>query len=119
MRKSIAVDMDGVIADEVTQLVSLYETHYGIKVHASEIIGRHEDDVVPHKDAYNTLSKMPGFFRTMPVMPGAVEAVKQLQERYEIYIVSAAMQYPYCLSEKREWLNEHFPSIDWRHIVFC
>lgn len=119
MRKSIAIDMDGVIADEVTQLLSLYEMHYGIQVHPDEIVGRHEDDVVPHKDAYNTLSKMPGFFRTMPVMPGAIEAVKELQQKFDIYIVSAAMQYPYCLVEKRDWLGEHFPFIDWRHIVFC
>jgi len=119
MKKSIAIDMDGVIADEVTQLLSWYEVHYDVKVHPGEIIGKHEDDVVPHKDAYTRLSKMPGFFRTMPVMPGAVEAVKELQERFDIYIVSAAMQYPHCLSEKREWLTEHFPFIDWRHIVFC
>lgn len=40
-------------------------------------------------------------------------------ESFEVYIVSAAMEFPQSLPEKREWLNEHFPFIHWRHIIFC
>lgn len=111
--------MDGVIADEVTQLLKWYEDEYGLKIHPHELTGRNEDNVVPEKDAYTNFSKTAGFFRTMPVMPGAVDAVQKLMETYEIYIVSAAMQYPHSLAEKHEWLQEHFPFIDWRHIIFC
>jgi len=119
MRKSIAIDMDGVIADEVVQLLSYYEKHYGLKVHPDELTGRTEDEVLPEKDAFNKLSVMPGYFRSIPVMAGAVEAVKKLSEDFDIYIVSAAMQYPYSLSQKLEWLGEHFPFISWRNIIFC
>ncbi|MDB5090807.1 MAG: 5(3)-deoxyribonucleotidase [Mucilaginibacter sp.] len=119
MRKSIAVDMDGVIADEETQLLTWYEKHYGVKIHPHELIGRKEEDVVPERDAYNKFSATPGYFRTTPVMPGAIEAVKKLMENYDVYIVSAAMQYPHSLPEKLGWLNEHFPFISWRNIIFC
>jgi 5'(3')-deoxyribonucleotidase len=119
MRKSIAIDMDGVIADEVVQLLNYYETHYGVKVHPDELNGRSEDEVLPEKDAFNKLSVMPGYFRSIPVMAGAVEAVKRLSENFDIYIVSAAIQYPHSLSQKREWLGEHFPFISWRNIIFC
>jgi 5'-nucleotidase len=119
MRKSIAIDMDGVIADEVVQLLTWYEKHYGLKVDPNELTGRTEGQVLPHKDAYNKFTEMTGFFRTMPVIAGAVEAVKKLTETYEVYIVSAAMQYPRSLSEKPEWLGVHFPFISWRNIIFC
>src|ERR1700749_1957622 len=119
MRKSIAIDMDGVIADEVTQLLLFYEKHYGVKIHRHKLDGRTEDDFVPERDAYNMLSVIPGYFRTTPVMPGAVEAVKKLMENFDIYIVSAAMQYPHSLSQKLGWLGEHFPFISWRNIIFC
>ncbi len=59
------------------------------------------------------------FFSTAPVMDGAVEAVKELQKNYEIYIVSAAMEFPQSLVEKRTWLSEHFPFIHWKNIIFC
>ncbi|MDO3642166.1 5'(3')-deoxyribonucleotidase [Mucilaginibacter sp. L3T2-6] len=119
MRKSIAIDMDGVIADEETQLLTWYERHYGLKIHPHELIGRTEYDVVPELGAYDKFSATPGYFRTTPVMPGAVEAVKKLSEDFDIYIVSAAMQYPLSLSQKLEWLGEHFPFISWRNIIFC
>jgi 5'-nucleotidase len=119
MKKSIAIDMDGVIADEVTQLLKWYEKVYGVKIDPNELIGRHEDDVVPEKDAYIKFSKTASFFNTMPVMHGAIKGVKKLMENYEIYIVSAAMQYPQSMAEKREWLNEYFPFISWRNIIFC
>ncbi|MFL9842875.1 5' nucleotidase, NT5C type [Flavobacterium rhizosphaerae] len=61
----------------------------------------------------------PGFFRTLPVMEGAVEAVRELAEDFDIYIVSAAMEFPQSLYEKRQWLEEHFPFISWKNIIFC
>ena len=45
MKKSIAIDMDGVIADEVVQLLTWYEQHYSVKIDAAELNGRREEDV--------------------------------------------------------------------------
>lgn len=59
------------------------------------------------------------FFSTVPVMNGAVEAVKEFQNNFDIYIVSAAMKFPQSLVEKRTWLNEHFTFIHWKNIIFC
>lgn len=52
-------------------------------------------------------------------MPGAVEALQELSKNFEIFIVSAAMEFPQSLSEKQAWLNQHFPFISWKNIVFC
>jgi 5'-nucleotidase len=119
MKKSIAIDMDGVLADTETQFINWYERDYGVKISPLDILGRDENDIFPDKDAARKFAFSPGFFRTLPVMAGAVEAVKTLMETYEVYIASAAMEFPLSLPEKLEWLHEYFPFIDWRHIIFC
>ena len=42
-----------------------------------------------------------------------------MQEKHEVYIVSAAMEFPKSLEDKYEWLAEHFPFISWKNIMFC
>jgi 5'(3')-deoxyribonucleotidase len=48
-----------------------------------------------------------------------VEVMKELQKKYEVFIVSAAMEFPNSLQDKYEWLADHFPFIGWQHILFC
>jgi 5'(3')-deoxyribonucleotidase len=55
----------------------------------------------------------------MPVIAGSQQVVADLNRKYDLYIVSAAMEFPKSLTEKQSWLNEHFPFIVWQQIVFC
>lgn len=119
MRKSIAIDMDNVIADVATHFIDLYEKETGLRIPQEALDGISEADAFPDKTAVERYLFTPGFFRTVPLIPGAQEALKTLQQHFEIYIVSAAMEFPLSLSEKKEWLAEHFPFISWRNIVFC
>ncbi|MGV3504055.1 MAG: 5' nucleotidase, NT5C type [Adhaeribacter sp.] len=119
MRKSIAVDMDGVIADIESHLLNWYEDAFGVRIPREELKGRSEADAFPDKQAIWRFVKTPGFFRSLPVMPGAVEAIQTLMADFEVYIVSAAMEFPLSLAEKYAWLQEHFPFIPWRNIIFC
>ena len=119
MKKSIAIDMDGVIADTEKHFLNWYEKDYGMKIHPDDLLGKEENEAFPGKNAARKFVLTAGFFRTLPVMAGAVEAVKQLNDKFEVYIVSAAMEFPQSLPEKLEWLNEHFPFIGWRNIIFC
>ncbi len=118
-KKTIGIDMDGVLADIETHWLNLYEKDYGVKLGPEIFLNVTEADAFPDKTAVLKYVFTPGFFRTIPVMQGAIEAVKKLAEDYEIYIVSAAMEFPLSLFEKREWLSEHFPFIDWKNIIFC
>ncbi|MBZ9729372.1 5'(3')-deoxyribonucleotidase [Salegentibacter sp. JZCK2] len=119
MKKSIAIDMDGVLADVEAHFISWYERDYGEKFSKQDLKGKSEENAFPKKGMVKKFASTEIFFRTVPVMDGAVEAVKKLQENYEIYIVSAAMEFPQSLVEKRAWLEEHFPFIHWKNIVFC
>jgi 5'(3')-deoxyribonucleotidase len=50
---------------------------------------------------------------------GSQEIVERLNKKYELFIVSAAMEFPQSLSEKLKWLKEHFDFLHWKQIVFC
>ncbi len=119
MKKTIAIDMDGVLADIEMQILNWYERDYGIKHTREHLIGRSSDEFFPEAGLVRKYIYTPGFFQTIPLMQGAVEAVQKLMENFEIYVVSAAMEFPLSLPEKLHWLNEHFPFISWRNIIFC
>jgi 5'-nucleotidase len=112
----IAIDMDGVIADVAEQFFRYDATDFGKRKSPEEVAGIKELDAFPRAREY-VLSK--GFFRTAPVIEDSQEVVYKLNESYEVFIVSAATEFPQSLSEKQEWLNEHFPFIKWQQMVFC
>ncbi|HXB91783.1 MAG TPA: hypothetical protein VNU72_05820 [Puia sp.] len=118
-KKSIAIDMDGVLVDIETHFINWYEKEYGLKVSRESLLGKPEGEAFPEKNAIKRFIFTKGFFRTAPVMEGAVQAVKALMEQYEVYVVSAAMEFPQSLPEKRDWLYDHFPFIHWKNIIFC
>ena len=118
-RISIAVDMDGVLADTQTHFIRYYERETGIKVDPASMLGIPENEAFPDKSAVQRFVRMNGFFRTLPVIAGSVNAIRSLMEDFDVYIVSAAMEFPLSLFEKKEWLEEHFPFVSWKNIVFC
>jgi len=116
MMKSISVDMDGVLANVYNQFIAMHAAEFGKVLKLKEINGVPESEVFPNVQQY---INSPGFFRYAPVIKDSQRVLKLLNERYKIFIVSAAMEFPNSLSEKQAWLNEHFPFITWRQIVFC
>jgi len=112
----IAVDMDGVLADTIEQFFQFDERDFGRRRRMEEIIGKPESVGFPNARKYVHTKD---FFRTAPVMKESKAILSNLNERYEIFIVSAAVEFPQSLSEKYEWLSEHFPFISWQQIVFC
>jgi 5'(3')-deoxyribonucleotidase len=114
--KRIAVDMDGVLADVYSQFIAYHERDFGERLVIRDLDGRPEFDAFP-KGRVHVNSK--GFFRTAPVILNSREVLQRLNRTYRIFVVSAAMEFPQSLSEKQEWLNEHFPFIGWQQVVFC
>ena len=117
----IAIDMDEVLADPLVKFIELYNRDYGVSLDLKIEPGNELHQAVPadvsHK-WYDYINEK-GFFRDLPLIEGSVEAVKKLQEKHEVYIVSAAMEFPNSLEDKYYWLQEHFPFISWNNIMFC
>jgi 5'(3')-deoxyribonucleotidase len=116
MKQRIALDMDGVLADVMEQFFRYDEIDFGRRRTFDEAVGKPEADVFPKLREYVFTRN---FFRSAPVMKGSKEVLPEIIKKYDVFIVSAATEFPQSLSEKQEWLNEHFPFIQWQHIVFC
>jgi 5'(3')-deoxyribonucleotidase len=120
--KRIAIDMDDVLAktthviiDRINQLVDKSYTYEELLNGGKTL----KEEFYGHYLANNSFLWEPGFFEHIPVNEDAIEVVHKLSERYEIFIVSAATEFPNSLKEKLNWMDQHFPFITWKHIVFC
>ena len=114
--KTIAIDMDGVIADVYSQFINMHAAEFNVVKKNEEIYGLKEGDAFENALKY---VRQPGFFITAPVIENSQAVMLKLSEQYKIFIVSAAMEFPNSLVEKQLWLNEHFPFIGWQQMVFC
>jgi 5'(3')-deoxyribonucleotidase len=120
--KRIAIDMDDVLAktthviiDKINEITSSSYTYKEL-LNGSESL---KLEFYGHYTKYNSFLWEPGFFENIPVNEDAVEVVEKLHKQYEIFIVSAATEFPNSLKEKLTWMEKHFPFITWRNIVFC
>jgi 5'(3')-deoxyribonucleotidase len=119
-RIRIAIDMDEVMADALSEHLRRYNILYGARLTAADLQGHHLDDFVPagHRAATEAMIDA-SFFETLAVLPDCQAVVQELAERYEVFIVSAAMDVPCSFDAKYQWLRRHFPFIPPTHIVFC
>jgi 5'(3')-deoxyribonucleotidase len=120
-RPRIAVDMDEVIADSLSQHLAAYNRAFGTQLRAADLHGRHLEDAVPaaEVEAVRALEREPGFFASLAVIAGSQEVLAALTESYELFIATAAMEVPTSFAEKFAWLRRHFPFIPPSHFVFC
>lgn len=116
MKQQVLVDMDGVLADVYTQFIDWEYKESGTRLRLEDLQGKTETEAFP---SCNKHVRSMDFFRTAPVIPGSVEGLKYLNEKYKVLIVSSATEYPQSLTEKQEWLNKHFPFITWEQMIFC
>ncbi len=116
MKTQILVDMDGVLADVYTQLIDFEYRDSGIMFGPEELYGKMEENAFP---AFDKHIRSKGFFRTVPQIPGSIEGLRCLNDKYNVLIVSSATEFPDSLTEKQQWLNEFYPYITWQQMIFC
>lgn len=117
----IAIDMDEVIADVIPKFLKLYNRDFGTPLDLAIEAGNEVFKQIPQDVNQKWLEYIneQGFFRDLEVVQDSQRVIKALQEKYDVYIVSAAMEFRNSLVDKYDWLAEHFPFIDWQHIMFC
>ena len=110
----ILVDQDGVLADiEAGFLKSWGEQYPNIKSFKPGV--RKEFSFVrqfdkAHSSKVNKIVRSKGFFRSLPPIDGAIEAVKEMEKlNLDPYIVtSAGINLPFAPSDKYEWVSYYF-----------
>jgi len=118
MKKRIAIDMDEVMANLMAKFLVTYEERYGKKLTKADYWGKKIYEV----DGVYEMRKVifeKGYFADLPVMKDAQTVIKELQEHYDIFVVTAAQEFKFSFEDKYDWLQEHFPFIHWKNFVFC
>jgi 5'(3')-deoxyribonucleotidase len=116
IKKRILVDMDGVLSNIYEQFKRYELEDTGTLIERSETLGKTEQEAFVNSLKY-VIKK--GFWRTIPVMPNAIDTLRILNEKYEVFIISSALEFPNSLEEKYYWMEEHFPFITWKQLVLC
>jgi 5'(3')-deoxyribonucleotidase len=121
MLRTIAIDLDEVLADTVAKRLQRYEKDYGVPLTHAEIYGKQIRHAVPpdRSRAVEACLDEPGFSRDIPVMPNAQSVVRELANRFQIFIATTAMDHPNSLLDRYFWLQEHLPFLTDRSYVFC
>ncbi|WP_028560439.1 5' nucleotidase, NT5C type [Paenibacillus pinihumi] len=118
--KRIAIDMDEVMADTAIDHLELFNREYGEHVTLEELEGTTLAGIRPLlRNEIESYFASGQFFRGLKVIPGSQDVIRELQEHYEVFIATAAMEVPASFRAKYEWLKEHFAFIPDSHLVFC
>jgi len=97
-KKRMFVDMDNVLVDFESGLVQVSEE---VK---QEYEGR--------------LDEIPGLFALMKPMPGAIEAMHELQKHYDLFILSTApWKNPSAWSDKVKWVTQYLDDVFHKRMV--
>ena len=105
MKKPIVyIDMDGVLADFKSALTKISPELI------DEFTGQHDN--------------IPGIFSLMEPVPGAIEAVYALKDKYDLYILSSSpWENPTALGDKLAWVKKYFggegsDNVFFRKVIF-
>lgn len=117
----LGVDMDEVLADTLGKQLRVYNQHFGASLEPEHLNGCELLHIVPSDQQEYAAQMMcqPGFFSDLQPMRGALDAMERLCRFHDVYIVSAATEFPESFQDKMRWIERYLPQIPTRRIVFC
>jgi 5'(3')-deoxyribonucleotidase len=113
--------MDEVMADTLSEHLRRYNEHYDECLSPDDLWGKGLWDVVSQdrQEQLRAFLDAEDFFADLPVMPDAPEVLRELTERFDIYVATQAMSVPNSFGPKYRWLQRHFSFLPPTHYVFC
>ncbi|HOV82777.1 MAG TPA: hypothetical protein PLN19_08320 [Methanothrix sp.] len=105
----IAVDIDGVLADQVSAVLKEIEKDYGVRYNRGDVIRARWR--FAGGDIGTEIARLladPDYVMRVPILDGAQEAIKQLS-CHDLLVVTARR--PNAEEATRRWLQQHFPCL--------
>ena len=117
----LAVDMDEVIADANSMHASWLTNTFGYEWLPEVIAGTSLSSLAlpEHNAAWEEQLHLGKIFGAFDVMPDSQDALARLSEDFDVFITTAAMEFPASCAPKYAWLQQHFPFISPMNVVFC
>lgn len=111
-RKSIAFDLDDVLASHVESFIVFSNETYGTNLTVGDysedwpgLWGVTEDEVNKRALEFQTLQRI----ATFAVKDDAQITLEQLKIKYDLYVVTARRQH--LVNTSIDWINKHFPNV--------
>jgi len=119
--KRIAVDMDEVLADTLAEHLTRYNRDHNEAITKGDLEGKwlYQIVSVERQERLEGYLRSEDFFENLPVIEDSQRVLQALSTEYEIFIATAAMEFPNSFGPKYRWLRRHFPFLNPRHFVFC
>lgn len=119
--KRICIDMDEVLSDTLSEHLARYNREFGEALTKADLKGKWPWQIVPadRRERLDSYLRLDDFFEDLPVIEDSQRVVRALVEHYEVFVATAAMEFPTSFRSKYRWLQRHFPCIRPAHFVFC
>ena len=89
-RKSIAIDMDEVLADTLGAIIEAVNIETKLGITMESLHGQKLNHVIPEHDGLvRDILRAPEFFRHLKVIPHAQEVVEKLNEHYDCLLYTS------------------------------
>jgi 5'(3')-deoxyribonucleotidase len=105
----IAVDIDGVLADQVMAVLKVIEKEYGLKYLKSDVDRAHW--TFAGGELWSEIGRLlanPDYTLNLPLIEGSQKGIEQLAD-HEIFVVTARR--PNAEDASKQWLRTHFPCL--------
>jgi len=112
-KEDLFFDLDGVLANFHGKINKLL-LPTDIQRNKNILIEGHPD----REPFVELFEKIPGFYRDLEPIEGAIEAFKKLAEHYNVFILStASWDNPSCFTDKRLWVEEHLGDLAYKRLI--
>jgi len=121
MRKRIAIDMDETICDTITRHIDWYNAEFKQNLKAHDLLGTKIYNRVPaeHLAQVRSYPDNPEFFMDLAPLDDAIGVIRELNQHFDIYIATAAMEHPASFTAKYDWLVKYLPFLSPMNFIFC
>ena len=121
MKPILAVDMDEVLADSIGLVLEQYNKAYHTTWSKFDLFGKTVYDCFPpsHIPFIKQQQNSEAFYQEVSIIDGAQEGIAMLSKKYDIYIVSAALEFPNSLASRCVFIEKNFPEITLKKLIFC
>jgi 5'-nucleotidase len=119
--KKLIIDMDDVLVDTSPKILKIFNALNNTSFDATffQKTDFYTFTALPQFQTLHTKLSEAGFFRNLEPNEHSIEVFNKLALKYDIFVVSAAMEFPNSLEDKVYWLQKHLPDLSWKKMVFC
>jgi len=119
----ILCDLDGVVMDTMSSWLRMYNRDYNDSLMGDDIVSRDIEKYVKPECGENIYKYLhtKGFFKQAQPYPEAQDGIQKLfdTENDIWFIATPVLDTKYFLQETAEWVEEHYPQIGSKKIIFC